>query len=156
VPIEVLVVDDQEEHPVEVERWAALASAALGEVGLSGDVELSVHFVDEERIAELNEGYLGHPGATDVLSFPIEGEPLAPGSPGGVPLLLGDIVICPAVAAANAPEHAGTYEAELALLVVHGVLHLCGMDHEADAEAEVMEAREQELLALHFRAGGPT
>jgi hypothetical protein len=62
-------------------------------------------------------------------------------------MLLGDVVICPAVAARNAPEHAGTYDDELALLLVHGILHLLGMDHEDDDEAEVMEARERVLLA---------
>ena len=63
--------------------------------------------------------------------------------------LLGDVVICPEVAYANAPEHAGTYEDELALLVGHGILHLMGMDHEIEVEAEVMEAREAELLAAY-------
>jgi hypothetical protein len=67
-----------------------------------------------------------------------------------MPVLLGDIVICPAVAHRNAPEHAGTYEDELALLVVHGLLHLMGMDHQDDDEAEEMEARERELLARHY------
>ena len=62
-------------------------------------------------------------------------------------MLLGDVVICPSVAARNAPEHAGTYEDELALLIVHGILHLLGMDHIEDVDAEKMEARERELLA---------
>jgi probable rRNA maturation factor len=65
--------------------------------------------------------------------------------------VLGDVVICPAVASRNAPEHAGTYEDELALLVVHGVLHLLGMDHADDDEAEIMERREQELLGRFHR-----
>jgi ssRNA-specific RNase YbeY (16S rRNA maturation enzyme) len=73
------------------------------------------------------------------------------GSPAGLPTLLGDVVICPAVAAANALEHAGSYPEELALLVVHGILHLCGMDHEDDDEATEMEALEQVLLDRHFR-----
>ena len=61
-------------------------------------------------------------------------------------MLLGDVVICPAVAIRNAADHAGTYDDELALLIVHGILHLMGMDHEDDDEAEAMEARERELL----------
>ena len=73
-----------------------------------------------------------------MLSFPIDGDPAArpiadDGGPAGArttpPWLLGDVVICPAVAAANAPSHAGTYDDELALLVVHGVLHVLGIDH---------------------------
>jgi probable rRNA maturation factor len=66
--------------------------------------------------------------------------------------LLGDVVICPAVAYRNAPEHAGTYDDELALLVVHGLLHLLGLDHDEPDEAEAMEAKERELLARYHRA----
>jgi probable rRNA maturation factor len=65
---------------------------------------------------------------------------------------LGDVVVCPEVAQLNAPGHAGTYDDELALLIVHGVLHLLGMDHEIDAEADAMEAKERSLLADHHRA----
>jgi probable rRNA maturation factor len=67
-------------------------------------------------------------------------------------LLLGDVVICPAVAARNAVDHGVTFDDEIALLVVHGILHLLGMDHEIDAEAERMEQRERQLLARHYRA----
>jgi len=65
--------------------------------------------------------------------------------------LIGDVVICPEVAWRNAPDHAGTFDAEIALLIVHGILHLLGMDHERPAEAEAMEARERELLDQLFR-----
>ena len=76
-----------------------------------------------------------------------------PGEPPALemPQLVGDIVICPSVAARNAVEHEVTFDDEVALLVVHGVLHLLGWDHEVDAEAERMEAREQELLNRHYR-----
>ena len=63
-----------------------------------------------------------------------------------MPVLLGDIVICPAVAYRNAPEHAGNYDDEVALLVVHGLLHLMGMDHQEDEEAEEMEAKDASCL----------
>ena len=121
-------------------------------------------FVDEGSIAELNSRFLGKDGPTDVLAFPIDEEPIEsgrspdsggtgpgmPSEPEDMPVLLGDIVICPAVAYRNAPEHAGTYDDELALLVVHGLLHLMGMDHQEDEEAEEMEAKERELLARHY------
>jgi probable rRNA maturation factor len=72
-----------------------------------------------------------------------------------VPLLLGDVLVCPVVAERNAPDHAGTYEDELALLVVHGTLHVLGMDHADEAETAVMQAREREHLFRHGpRAGG--
>ena len=62
------------------------------------------------------------------------------------------MVICPAVAARNAVEHGVTFDDEIALLVVHGILHLLGMDHEVDEEAERMERREQQLLDRYYRA----
>jgi probable rRNA maturation factor len=67
-----------------------------------------------------------------------------------MPTLIGDIIICPSVAATNAVEHEVSFEDEIALLVVHGALHLLGWDHAVDDEAERMEARERELLARHY------
>ncbi len=162
--VEVFAADEQNDHPVDTLRWVHLAEAILQEEGLSGDAELSVLFVDEPAIAELNSRFLGKDGPTDVLAFPIDEEPVEsgrspdsggtgpgmPSEPEDVPVLLGDIVICPAVAFRNAPEHAGNYDDEVALLVVHGLLHLMGMDHQEDDEAEEMEAKERELLGRHY------
>jgi probable rRNA maturation factor len=164
VAVEVFAADEQNDHPVDTLRWVHLAEAVLEEEGLSGDAELSVLFVDEPAIAELNSRFLGKEGPTDVLAFPIDEEPVEsgrspdsggtgpgmPSEPEDVPVLLGDIVICPAVAFRNAPEHAGNYDDEVALLVVHGLLHLMGMDHQEDDEAEEMEAKERELLSRHY------
>lgn len=171
MPVEVFVADEQSTREVDCERWVALAEATLRAQRVRGDAELSVLFVDETTIAALNERFLGHEGPTDVLSFPIEDGPAPSGrSPDGggngpgweppdegeLPTLLGDVVICPEVAWRNAPEHAGTYDDEIALLLVHGILHLLGMDHELAEEAEVMEARESELLArFHLGPGTP-
>ncbi len=163
--VEVFAADEQDAHPVDTMRWVRLAQAVLAAEGVRGEAELSMLFVDETSIADLNKRFLGKDGPTDVLAFPIDEEPAESGrspdsggsgpgftsEPDDIPTLLGDVVICPAVAARNAPEHAGTYEDELALLVVHGVLHLLGMDHLEDDEAEAMEARERELLAAHHR-----
>ena len=74
--------------------------------------------------------------------------------PDDLPLLLGDVVICPAVAARNAPEHAGSFDDEIALLVVHGILHLLGLDHADDDERDAMQDRERELLAAVPRLAG--
>ena len=162
--VEVFAADEQNDHPVDTLRWVHLAEAVLQEEGLSGDAELSVLFVDEPAIAELTSRFLGKEGPTDVLAFPIDEEPVEsgrspdaggtgpgmPSEPEDVPVLLGDIVICPAVAFRNAPEHAGNYDDEVALLVVHGLLHLMGMDHQEDDEAEEMEAKERELLSRHY------
>ena len=68
-------------------------------------------------------------------------------------MLLGDVVICPAVAQRQAPEHAGNLDDELALLLVHGILHVMGRDHAEADEAEAMRARERELLERHHWRG---
>ena len=117
---------------------------------------MNLLFVDEAAIATLNEEHLGERGPTDVLSFPLD-FPLDSGAGSGVaaPLLVGDVVVCPEVAARNAPQHAGTTDDELALLVVHGVLHLLGHDHAEVDERARMQQRERALLAaLHGPLAG--
>ncbi|HEV3367641.1 MAG TPA: rRNA maturation RNase YbeY [Acidimicrobiales bacterium] len=163
--LDIYAADEQADHPVAVERWSSLARSVLEAEGVVGDTEVSLLFVDEATIASLNERFLETQGPTDVLAFPIEDEADRSGrspdeggtGPGSIEadtgrlLLLGDVVICPAVAALNAVEHGVTFDDEIALLVVHGILHLLGMDHEVDAEAERMELREQQLLARYYR-----
>ena len=164
--VEVFVADEQSEYPVDHVRWLKLAEQVLDAEGVRGDAELSILFVDQRSMADLNRRFHAQEGATDVLAFPIDEEPseggrspdsggtgpgYAPPEPADLPTLLGDVVICPAVATRNAAEHAGTYDDELALLIVHGILHLMGMDHDDDEEAEVMEARERELLGKFHR-----
>ena len=107
--------------------------------------------IPTDEMAELNAAHRGKEGPTDVLSFTIDDAQDMPGPTGSV-VLLGDIVICPAVAAGNAIEHEVSLDAELELLVVHGCLHLLGWDHEVEAEAEAMEAREAEHLGRFGRS----
>jgi probable rRNA maturation factor len=137
-----------EQQPViECARWQSLAADVLRAEGVTG--ELTLTFVDRSEIAELNAAHMGEDGPTDVLSFPLDDEPVA-----DVPTLLGDVVVSPAVAADQCPTHAGTLDDELALLVVHGILHVLGYDHAAPEEDAAMRARELEhLVALHW--GGP-
>jgi probable rRNA maturation factor len=139
----VVVRDEQTAESVDPDRWGRLAADVLAAEGEAG--ELNLLFVDEAAMAELNRSHLGHEGPTDVLSFPIDG--VGAGADG----LLGDVVVCPAVARRNAPDHAGTYEAELALLVVHGILHVLGHDHAEADEAARMRARE----VAHLERFGP-
>ena len=166
---EVFVADEQSDVAVDVARWGALAEAVLLAEGIRGGAELSLLFVDEPSIAELNERFMERQGPTDVLAFPIDADavwavhdPLASGpdradpDPDEIPLLLGDVVVCPAVAARNAPDHAGSLDDEVALLVVHGVLHVLGRDHADPDEAAEMRARERALLEEHhWRAPAP-
>jgi probable rRNA maturation factor len=136
----------QELLPLVLGPWALLAGAAAEAEGGVG--ELTLTFVDDVEIAELNAEYMGQSGPTDVLSFPMDDEPMP-----GVPTLLGDIVVCPEVAASQFVEHAGTFDDEIALLIVHGVLHVLGHDHSEVAEAAVMRDRELTLLCAHHWDG---
>jgi probable rRNA maturation factor len=161
---EVFVADEQGAVAVDVERWAALAEAVLGAEGVAGNAELSLLFVDAEEMATLNEQFMGVTGATDVLAFPLDatdvevlsvpalsrsGPDRAPVDRGDLPLLLGDVVICPAVAASQFADHAGSLDDELALLIVHGLLHVLGHDHAEPHEAGRMRDRERSLLEAH-------
>jgi probable rRNA maturation factor len=166
--VDVFAADEQSERDIDIGRWVDLARDVLGAQGVKEDVEVSLLFVDEPTIAELHQRFLGGEGPTDVLAFPIDEEPDLGGrspdeggtGPGGglpsdetdMPILLGDVVVCPSVAARNATDHGVSLEDEVALLVVHGLLHLLGMDHGEDDEAETMERRERELLARFYRA----
>ena len=143
--VAVLATDRQAEAPVETARWAALARSVLEDEGVSHGAELSMVFVDEVSMADLNRRFAAEEGATDVLAFPMDDYPYQ-GSNEGSPHLVGDLAICPAVAARNAAVRGGAYEDELALLVVHGVLHLLGMDHADAGQAQEMRRRERELL----------
>jgi probable rRNA maturation factor len=158
--LEVFGVDEQHDHDVELSRWVALAHAVLVDSGVRGDAELSLVFVEESVMADLNKRFMDKEGPTDVLAFPIDdaldggrwpdsgstGPDREPPELTELPMLLGDVVVCPAIAARQAPTHAGSYEDELALLVVHGVLHVLGMDHAEAADEAAMQARERELL----------
>ncbi|MEX2627236.1 MAG: rRNA maturation RNase YbeY [Ilumatobacteraceae bacterium] len=157
--VTVVVADEQDEVDVDVRRWAALAEQVLVDEGRWG--ELTLTFVGRADIHELNREHLGVDAPTDVLSFPLDDDRggvtagVTTGD-GAVPVLLGDVVVCPAVAASAAPEHAGTLDDELALLVVHGVLHVLGHDHTGDADTAAMQARERyHLERSHWRGPAP-
>jgi len=170
MPVDVFAADEQKDEPVDTLRWVQLArsvlEAELAEQrrqpgGLRGDIELSMLFVDEHAIADLNDRFLGDDGPTDVLAFPmdehlVEGgrSPDSGGTGPGVtpelseaPTMLGDVVVCPAVARRNAEAASKTYDDEVALLIVHGILHLLGMDHADPDEASAMQERERDLLS---------
>ena len=134
-------------HAVDVDRWAELVSDVLAAEGL-GDrpVEVHVHFVDESAMEDLNREHMGGEGPTDVLAFPVDNPATVPD---GIPVLLGDVVVCPVVAADQASAHAGDFTSEVSLLLVHGVLHLLGHEHGEPEEAETMRSRERDHLARY-------
>ena len=118
------------------------------------DGELSVVIVDDEEIRALNRDYLQRDRSTNVISFPMqEGE-----GAGIQPSVLGDVVISADTAARDAQEAGLPFESELYFLLLHGILHLCGYDHERGTEAEAlrMEAKEREIFALLQREFLPT
>lgn len=126
-----------------------LAQFVLEREGKPENTEVSVSFVDNDTIAELNERFRNMEGPTDVLSFEcdnIADDVTAADGPSCPLYELGDVIIAPDVAEAQAREYGNSLEQEISLLLVHGLLHLCGYDHIQDDEAEVMEAREAELL----------
>jgi probable rRNA maturation factor len=152
--------DEQSEVEVDVLRWVRLARMVLDEERVPEEAEMSVIFVDEQAMADLHDRFLGGSGATDVLAFPMDDD-LAPGGrqpdqggrgPGSPveasdpPTVIGDVVVCPQVASRQKGERR-SIDDEVALLVVHGVLHLLNYDHAEDQESEAMRKRERELLA---------
>ena len=126
-----------------------LAQFVLAREDKPFNTEVSVSFVTDEAIAALNEKYRHKEGPTDVLSFECDGvdDDLSAMTLAEDPVYeLGDVIIAPDVAARQTREFGTSFEEEISLLLVHGLLHLCGYDHIADDEAEVMEKREAEIL----------
>ncbi|MEP6697092.1 MAG: rRNA maturation RNase YbeY [Pseudonocardiales bacterium] len=133
---------------VDESALAALGAHVLGEMGVNALAELSVLLVDQPYMEELHQRWMGESGPTDVLAFPMDELDIARG-PGVDSLepeasMLGDVVLCPAVAERQAAEAGHSTEEELHLLCTHGVLHLLGFDH-ADPESE------REMFAVQRR-----
>ncbi len=137
-------LSDEQDLAVDREDLVRLATHVLEEQRVPLDMELALLLVDEAAIAALNEAHLGKEGPTDVLAFPID----EPGEvPAGQPAVLGDVVLCPSIAAVQAVQHRRRPQDELRLLTVHGILHLLGMDHADPGEERAMFGRTDELLA---------
>ena len=146
-------IEINNESGIEVDeaKILRLADFALGVMHVSEEAELNIVLVDEAAMEQLHVQWMDEPGPTDVLSFPMD--ELRPGTadrptPAG---LLGDIVLCPQVADAQAVEAGHSLMAELELLTTHGMLHLLGFDHAEPAERDEMFALQDELLQ-RFRA----
>lgn len=147
-PIRVDVDDRQQAIPIDCTHLAELLASVLVAQHGSVEAEVGLAFVETDEMTELNRCHMGGSGPTDVLAFPIDGAPEAGLVPAGQPAMLGDIVICPQYAA-NAPQPLAE---ELALLVVHGALHLLGHDHVEPDETAVMKRLEVEMLDRYHRS----
>jgi probable rRNA maturation factor len=141
--MQVSIVSHREGESLNLDAFEQLARFVLGMEGVPELSELSIALVDTEEMARLNEQYRGLTEPTDVLSFGCD-DPCP--TPGDEPITLGDVVIAPAVAEAQAAELGHSVEHELDVLLVHGILHLLGYDHEDDADADAMTSREAALL----------
>jgi probable rRNA maturation factor len=148
--LQISIVSHREPEPLDLAAFERLAAFALDREDAPDMVELSIAIVDLAEMAELNERYRGKQGPTDVLSFGCD-DPCAVVGP-DEPVALGDVVIAPEVAEAQAAEYGHTVEEELNLLLVHGILHLLGYEHDADEDAEAMQQRERAILTAWVAA----
>ena len=132
---------------LDVKQFAKLARFTMRRMRVHPEAELCLKLVDEGTIAQYNKQYMEKDGPTDVLSFPMdelrparEGEPEEEG-------ILGDMLLCPQYAAAQAPSFSRTVDDEMHLLTIHGILHLLGYDHAEPEEEREMFGLQARLLA---------
>ena len=141
---------------LDVQRLAALSRFVMDRMRVHPQAELCVKAVDEATIAELNERWMEKPGPTDVLAFPMD--ELRPGLVDEEPEegVLGDLVLCPDIAARQGETAGHGTLAEIELLTTHGILHLLGYDHaEPEEEKEMFELQRQLLLTFLAGRGRP-
>ncbi|WP_103062857.1 rRNA maturation RNase YbeY [Actinomyces qiguomingii] len=140
--------------PIDAAEFAALADHVLSNMHVSPLAELNILFIDPEPMAELHVRWLGLEGPTDVMSFPMD--ELRPGTAENEapPGTLGDVVLCPQVAARQALEAGHSAVEEMLLLTVHGILHLLGYDHAEPAEKKEMFDLQRTLLLTFLAERG--
>ncbi len=138
------VVNRQRKMPMDSERWREFVERALKVVPADG-AGATVGFVSDRAMRELNRRWRGKVGTTDVLSFPAGQEEFEKGAG----LSLGDVVVSVEQAARQAAEHGLDFECEVRQLILHGLLHLCGYDHETDGgEMNALELRLRRRLGI--------
>ncbi len=141
-----IYLNNEQDYALDLARWTERALVIHKSCGLDPDVdEWSVTYVDDAGIRELNREYRQADKVTDVLSFALE-EADSPPPPPGMPRMLGDVVIAVPTALRQAAERGHSADAELGLLLIHGLLHLLGYDHDTAAKKKKMWARQAELL----------
>jgi probable rRNA maturation factor len=134
-----ILVDDRQGAPLDIEGLVRLAEVVLVGEHVE-DAELSVSFVTDDEIAELHLRYMDEEEPTDVLSFPLDDVDEEG------PRILGDVVINPSAAERNNPSDPAS---ELRVLLVHGILHLLGHDHEANADRTAMWALQERYTGMN-------
>ncbi|RKS73904.1 putative rRNA maturation factor [Motilibacter peucedani] len=139
-------INNESGHPVDEVALSALARHVLDVLGIHPQAELSVVLVDVETMERHHIQWMDEPGPTDVLSFPMDELRPTRDDEEPEPGLLGDVVLCPVVAEAQAKTAGHSTEDELHLLLTHGILHLLGFDHAEPDEEREMFGRQRELL----------
>ncbi|MEO0024638.1 MAG: hypothetical protein RL196_1079 [Actinomycetota bacterium] len=145
-------INNESALEVDTDRVLTLARFALQFLRIHPKSELAIVFVDEPAMEKLHIEWMDEPGPTDVLSFPMD--ELRPGIDGvpSEPGLLGDIVVCPQVAASQAVVAGHSTSNEICMLVTHGILHLLGFDHaEPDEEREMFGLQAQILADFYHQ-----
>jgi len=147
VAIDVFVANEQSDVSLDEHRLVSLVRLAATEEDVDARAEVTVLLVERSAMASLKERWLGEPGPTDVLAFPMDEQ-----APDDEPYILGDIVICPDVAREQAAESGDRkVSEEVDLLLIHGFLHLCGYDHVRPQDARSMRHRERKILSEFYR-----
>ncbi len=144
--MQISITSHRDPEPLDLAAFERLAAFVLEREDVPELAELSIGVVDLDEMTALNERYRGVEGPTDVLSFGCD-DPCAVES--DEPITLGDVIVAPQVAERQAADYGHTVEDELNLLLVHGILHLLGYEHEADEDARVMQERERVLLTAY-------
>lgn len=144
-------INNESEMTVDEARVLRLATFALDQMRIHPAADLGFQFVGEDVMEKLHIDWMDEPGPTDVLSFPMD--ELRPGTEAelSAPGLLGDIVICPSVAAAQAQEAGHEFMDEVLLLATHGILHLLGFDHAEEFERLEMFTIQDQILEAFYK-----
>ncbi|MDY6050766.1 MAG: rRNA maturation RNase YbeY [Corynebacterium sp.] len=143
------VYDEDSGRDVNAEMLISVASFAIAAMDVHEQAELTIYLVDEPTIADLHERWLGLPGPTDVMSFPMDEITPGGGKPDAAqpgPAMLGELVLCPVFAGRQAQRAGHDLGHELALLTVHGVLHVLGYNHVEPDEEQHMFALQNDIL----------
>jgi probable rRNA maturation factor len=146
----VFLADEQSED-LDLAGLRRLAELLLAEEKYPDDTEVTLLFVEDKEMASYNTRFLDRTGPTDVLAFPVE--ELLPGvvpetDSNGPPIVIGDVIVAPFSVRKQAEDYEVTMDDEMSLMIVHGILHLLGYDHQDDAGALKMEGREAEILQM--------
>lgn len=156
--MDILIEYDYDAEELEALPVEEFAQFVLEHQDVPSTTQVSITFVDNARMAELNEEFRGCAGPTDVLSFECDGlddeDGFADAASPDEPFLLGDVIIAPDVAHQQCELYGTTFEQEITLLLCHGLLHLCGYDHIEDDDAREMQEQEAAMLSPWFRSRG--